>query len=329
MIYLLRDDLAGEERLAELRASLGPPDFQNLNVTVLDGQRLSVAELRSAAEALPFLGDRRLVVVRRLFGASSRADDGASEAPARRGGRSEGEREQEFLAYLPSLPPTTDLVLIEDRDFRADHAAAKAIAKLGGEVNISGMPRWDQLARWIEHRVQQKGGRIARAATQELSSLPIEDLRQLDLILETLVTYAGGQVIGVDDVRALVHLSREVDVFDLVDAVGARDRRAALAAYRRLLAENVSPIYLLVMLTRQVRLLLLTHEALERREDVVGSVKVHPRVAQKLTQQARTFSVERCLAAFQRLAAVDQSIKLGEANEELAVELLIIELTER
>ncbi len=329
MIYLLRDDLTGEERLAELRASLGPPDLQSLNVTFLDGQRLSVAELRSAAEALPFLGSRRLVVVRRLFGGSSRADSGSDEQPSRKGGRSETDRLQDFLSYFSSLPPTTDLVLIEDRDFRADHAAAKAIAKLGGEVSISGMPRWDQLARWIEQRVQQKGGRIARTAAQELSSFPIDDLRQLDLIVDSLVTYADGRIIGADDVRALVHLSREVDVFDLVDAVGAKDRRAALEAYRRLLTENISPIYLLVMLTRQVRLLLLTHEALERREEVAASVKVHPRVAQKLTQQARTFSVERCLAAFQRLAAVDQMIKLGEADEELAVELLLIELTER
>jgi len=90
----------------------------------------------------------------------------------------------------------------------------------------------------------------------------------------------------------------------------------------------VSPIYLLVMLTRQVRLLLLTHEALGRHEDVAGSLKVHPRVAQKLVQQARAFGVERCLAAYQRLAAVDEAIKMGEADEELAVELLLLELTE-
>jgi DNA polymerase-3 subunit delta len=328
MIYLLRDDLFGEERLAELRTRVGPPDIQSLNVTVLDGQRLSVAELRSAADALPFLGERRLVVVRRLFGTAAQVESSPDSSASRKSGRADADREQAFLRYFSSLPPTTDLVLVEDRDFRADHPVAKAIAAMGGEVGISSAPRWDQLARWIEQRVQQKGGRITRAAAQELSSLPIEDLRQLDLILESLVTYAGGQPIGPLDVRTLVHLSREVDVFDLVDAVGARDRRGALEAYRRLLAENVSPIYLLVMLTRQVRLLLLTHEALGRHEDVAGSLKVHPRVAQKLVQQARAFGVERCLAAYQRLAAVDEAIKMGEADEELAVELLLLELTE-
>jgi DNA polymerase-3 subunit delta len=183
MIYLLRDDLIGEERLAAVREGLGAPDLQSLNTTILDGQRLSLAELRSATEALPFLGNRRLVVVRRLFGTTSRTETSGDTAPSRRSSRTD-DREQEFLSYFPSLPPTTDLVLIEDRDFRPDHPAAKLIAKLGGEVNLSGMPRWDQLTRWIEQRVRQKGAQIERDAAQDLSSFPMADLRQLDLTLD-------------------------------------------------------------------------------------------------------------------------------------------------
>jgi len=329
MLYLLRDDFLGEERLTALRSSLGSADAQSLNTTTLDGQLLTLAELRAAAEALPFLGDRRLVVVRRLFGKPERADNGGDGAAARRGGRSDGEREQEFLTYFATIPSTTDLVLIEDRELNATHPVAKAISRLGGQVHLEAMPRWEELARWIEQRVRDKGGRIDQGAAHDLSALPIGDLRRLDSYLEVLVTYAAGQAITSAEVRLLVPQSHESNVFNLVDAVGARDRRAALEAYRRLLADNVSPVYLLVMLTRQVRLLLLTHEALGNREDVAAALKLHPRVAQKLAQQARNFGVERCLDAFQKLAAADQSIKTGDADEELALELLVIELTER
>ena len=157
----------------------------------------------------------------------------------------------------------------------------------------------------------------------------MKDLRQLDLALDTLVAYARDRVISRADVLEMVPQSREADVFELVDAVGARDRRAALAAYRRLLAANESPVYLLVMLTRQLRLLLLTREAQANGENVASALGLHPRVAQKLGQQARNFSVERCVAAYQRLVAVDHAIKTGLANEEVAVELLVVELTER
>src|SRR6185437_8479837 len=141
MLYLLRDDLIGDERLAALRDTLGPRDVQSLNRSILDGPRLTVSELRAAAEALPFLGDRRMVIVRRLFGTTGRAETGTEGSTPRRGTRSDAERDQQFLAYLPSIPPTTDLVLVEDHDFSPDHPAAKLVVKLGGEVQSGGMPR--------------------------------------------------------------------------------------------------------------------------------------------------------------------------------------------
>jgi DNA polymerase III subunit delta len=330
MLYLLRDDFMGEQHLAELRAGLGPAEFAELNTTVLDGPRLTLGELRAAAEALPFLGGRRLVVVRRLFdSAAGRAASGGDASSPRRANRAESEREQEFLDYLPLVPATTDLVFVEDSAFRGDHPAVRAIRSLHGEVHLDPPPRGEELTRWVGERVRAKGGRIDRAALDELTALSVDDLRQLDLTLDALIAYAGDRAIRREDVAELVPQSREADVFELVDAVGARDRRGALAAYRRLLAADESPVYLLVMLTRQFRLLLLTKEAQAGGEDVATALKVHPRVAQKLSQQARSYSVERCVAAYQRLVAVDQAIKTGQAEEEIAVELLVVELTER
>lgn len=326
VIYLLHDDLIADERIAALRAGLGSPDAQSLNVAFLDGARLTLAELRASVEALPFLGERRLVVVRRLFSSGARPDGTDGGTPRR--GKSESGREQEFLTYLPAVPPTADLVLVEAPELGTGHPVAKLVSRLGGEVQLTGMPRWDELARWIERRVRAKGGSIEQAATEELTALPMADLRQLDLTLDALLTYADGMTVRLADVHALVPQSREATVFDLVDAVGARDRRGALEAYRRLLGDNASPVYILVMLTRQVRLLLLAQVALEKGDDLATALKVHPRVAQKLARQARVFGPARCVAAFERLAEVDQSIKTGEAEEELAVELLIVDLTE-
>ena len=333
MIFLLRDDFFGEERLAALRASLGSPDVQNLNISVLDGARLTVGELRGVAEALPFLSDKRLIVVRRLFGgagSAQRSDASTDGASPRRGRAGSSEREQEFLAYFPEIPPFTDLALVEEHEFSAQHRVVKVVQQLGGEIHLEGAPRGEELSRWIERRVRAKEGQIERAARESLAALPSIDLRQLDLILDSLVTYAGEHAISVADVRTIVQASRdEVDVFDLVDAVGTRDRRAALGAFRRLLIDNVSPIYVMVMLARQIRLLLLAQEALNRREDVAAALKLHPRVAQKIVQQARAFGSDRCLDAYRRLVETDDGIKTGQIEEQAAIEMLIVALTER
>jgi DNA polymerase III subunit delta len=330
VIYLFRDDFFGEERLAELRASLGGPDVQSLNTSILDGNRITLSELRSTVEALPFLGEHRLVIVRRLFGGTSKSEGGRGDAPetgASRRGRADAEREKEFLGYLSRVPPSTILVVVEDPDFPRDHPAVRAVQAVGGEVHLDPMPQGEQLARWIGQRVRQKDGRIERAAADDLASAGVDDLRQLNGILDLLINYADPDAITSLHVRTLVPQSREATAFELVDAVGMRDRRTALLAYHRLLADAVSPIYLLTMLTRQIRLLLLAREALKNREDVALALKVHPRVADKLARQVRNFTVERCREAYRRLAAVDQAIKTGQANEVVAVELLLVELT--
>ncbi len=327
MLYLLRDDFFGDKRLAELRARVGPPDVQSLNVANLDGARLTVGELRASVEAFPFLSDRRVVVVRKLFGASPSRGESDPDSTETRRGRAEGERE--FLAYLPKVPPFTDLVLIVDREFRANHAAVKAVRDTGGEVLLGEVPEGDEMVRWIGDQVHAKGGTIEAPALTDLASLSVDDLRELDHILETLVTYVGPRAITTQDVRAIVRRGRESTVFALVDAVGARDRRGALESLRILLDGGEAPIYLLVMLARQIRLLLLANEAMSRNQDVAGALKTPPWVARKVVQQARAFDVKRCVDAYAKIVAADAAIKTGQSEEEIAVELLVLELTDR
>ncbi|HLZ07765.1 MAG TPA: hypothetical protein VKT80_04195, partial [Chloroflexota bacterium] len=216
MLHLLRDDFFGEQRLAELRRDLGPADFQSLNVSFLDGPRLTLSDLRESTEAMPFLGDRRMVVVRRLFSSSAgRPADEADNADTRRG-KAEAERDREFLAYLPRVPDFTILVLYEDADFRGNHPAVKVVRDAGGEALPSMAPAPNDLPDWIGERVRQKGGRIDRPAIEDLVGVGVDDFRQLDQNLDKLVTYADTREITRGDVSALVPLSTDVTVFALV-----------------------------------------------------------------------------------------------------------------
>jgi DNA polymerase-3 subunit delta len=329
LLHLLRDDFFGEQRLAELRQSLGSADMQSLNLSYLDGPKLTLAELRGSAEALPFFGDRRMIVVRRLFpsGSGRAADD--ADAPETRRGKAEADRDREFLAYLPRVPDSTILVLYEDAEFKGNHPAVKVVRDAGGDALASAAPSPQALPDWISRRVREKGGRIDGRAVQELIGAGIDDFRQLDQTLDKLVVYADERTIASQDISALVPETRDVTVFALVDAVGGRDRKVALETYRRLLGDEVSPIYLLVMLTRQIRLLLGAHDALANREDLASALKVPPWVAQKIGRQARIFNAERCVQAYRMLAEVDAAIKTGQADETIAVELLLVDLTER
>ena len=70
MLYLLfgKDEFACEEALKELEQGYwSDPSLGDLNRTVLDGRKITIAELRHHCDSIPFLADRRLVIVENLI----------------------------------------------------------------------------------------------------------------------------------------------------------------------------------------------------------------------------------------------------------------------
>ena len=69
MIYLLygEDSLSLEEHLTSFKQAVGPAELYDVNVTVLDGTQVGYQELVATCSAVPFLADKRLVIVKGLL----------------------------------------------------------------------------------------------------------------------------------------------------------------------------------------------------------------------------------------------------------------------
>jgi len=65
MFYILHgeDEFSRAEQVAAFKEKIGDATVRDFNVTVLDGRKLTLAELRLAADSVPFMADKRLVVV--------------------------------------------------------------------------------------------------------------------------------------------------------------------------------------------------------------------------------------------------------------------------
>ena len=61
------DEFTRSETIADFKRRLGPPDTVDLNTTVLEGKGLALAQLRHACDAVPFLAEKRLVIVEGLL----------------------------------------------------------------------------------------------------------------------------------------------------------------------------------------------------------------------------------------------------------------------
>ncbi len=325
MIYLLQDDFFGSEQLAALKSQFGDRGLQDLNTTTLDGQKTSLDDLIRACDAIPFLAERRLVIVRRLLGRlePKQPSSGASRKTHK------SELDKQLCDYLERLPSATDLVFVEDRPISEQSSVHKAIRRLGGTIAHTKTLKDAALQDWIQERVKTKEGRISARAISELAAYAGSDLRLLDSEIDKLLAYADGGEIGDQDVRLLVSYASEGTIFNLVDAVGRRDARSALQLLHELLADGLSSQFIIVMITRQFRLLLQARELVERGaspDDVMSRLRVHPFVARKAMDQARNFSAAHLETAYLRLAEIDQAVKTGRMGDETAVHLLVVEL---
>lgn len=331
-IFHGEDEFSRSEQIKKFRAQLGDPQFADLNITQFDGRKLALSELTHACDAVPFLSDKRLVIVEgllaRLEPRRKKSDDDTSEEIEV---ETNPDLAKELVAYLPRLPETTRLVFVEAKTLAKNNPVLKyAASDARAHVKEFSAPDARALPKWIDARVKQKGGVIEAEAVGELAAHLGNDLRLLDNEIEKLLTYRAQQPIRAEDVRALVASVTESSVFDLVDALGRREAERALRLLHDQLAHNAAPVYLLTMITRQFRLLLQWRDLAERGmsfDQVTAQLKLHPFVARKTAEQARNFTLPQLEAIYQKLLDVDIAIKTGRSEPMLALDLLVVELT--
>ena len=101
-------------------------------------------------------------------------------------------------------------------------------------------------------------------------------------------------------------------------------------SFQRELNEGEDPFRLFAMFIRQFRLLIQTRSLLdagERPGDVAKLLKQHPRVAEKLVQQARGFTLPQLEHIYRRLLQIDVETKTGQADLLTALHLLVAGVT--
>lgn len=327
MYYIFHgdDEFNRSEAVSALKAKLGDSAMADINTTLLDGRSLTMPELIHSCDAIPFMGERRLIIVENLL---QRFDP-------RKGGRSEADQQlvEALRSYLPQLPETTRLILVESKALHGNNPILKQAPKdEQGYVREFKAPRHGAVGRWISQRVVEKGGNIQSGAVMLLSAYGGEELRLLDQEIEKLLTYAGDRPITEADVHQLVPAAAESNIFAMVDALGQRDGQQAITRLHELMEAGESPIYLLYMITRQFRIITQVKELAGQglhQAAIQSRLGLHRFVAQKALAQARNFSLGQLSNIYRKILETDEAIKTGRLQPELALDILVAELVAR
>jgi DNA polymerase-3 subunit delta len=327
MFYILygQDDFSLNQAVEKIKADLGDRELVATNTTSLEGQHLTLGELRSKCDAAPFLSSHRLIIVDSLLG---RFELKQSRPRSRKGKSGNGLGEWEGLAsYIGQMPETTVLMLV-DGEMKGQNPLLKKLSSLA-EVRTFPLLRGSSLKAWIQQQVKEEGGNITPQAVKLLAELIGGDLWAMNGEIQKLILYSQNRPISEDDVKQLVSHVQEANIFALVDAVAEGRTELAQRILHRLYDDGVAPTYILVMITRQFRLIALAQD-LPRRlsrlqmQERLGLKKSY--ALDKTLGQAKLYDFEGVKLVYDKLLETDSAIKTGRYSDKLALELLVTEL---
>jgi len=325
-----------DESVREIRASLGE-DAAASNTIEFEGRNFKPGEVEAAARTVPFLADRRIVLVRGLL---RRLD--TTKAARVRGDATAAQMSttgwDKFGEMLVGLPDTTELIFIDtfpagakEKKLKDNGGAIRAL-KSSDTLNISvySTPRPRELGDWIRARVMSEGVQVSPSAIVKLGELIGPNLRLLDQEIRKLSLYVGDRAIQPDDVEMMVPRAREANIFAAVDAILERRPGVAMKELYQLLDDGASVGYILTMLTRQTRMLILASHLGERGVDEreignrIGLRAEFP--LRKTLAQAVRFNHEYLAEAHRSLGEADLSYKSGEVRDRVALEMVVARL---
>jgi DNA polymerase-3 subunit delta len=332
-IYVLsgEDAFGRDEAVQTLKERMRALAAGDHNLSEL-GPETSVATLRMHADVVPFLSDRRMVIVRGLLARLAGRGGGARRSSrSRKTAESAPDEFQALLDYLPDVPQSTSLVFVEEGRLNAD-ALKKAIPR--GRAAIRDYPRVVDVPGWVRNRAKTIGVEVDEGAVRELASLGGGDLRRLDSELHKLGDYAAGRTITRTDVREMV-VGRDVAIWTLLDGLAERRADKALSALHALysqgeppealLGRDIAPHYRRLMVARELSL-----ASREERAAVdVASLGLNPATLGRWSEQASGFERAELEHALEVLLVLDRHIKLGETEPESALEVAVLRLCTR
>ncbi len=265
---------------------------------------------------------------------------------------SRGGRKEEFAAireYFRSPNPQALLIFVADHltipaDIRRMEMQDKERYErirdtLGEDCGMVELCRVEEsdAARWLVVAAQSRGAQFEPDAARELVDALGGNMMAIASELEKLTLYAAASGrIGLGDVEAMVVAARQRSLYELTDAISAKDKARALALLHGMLnasggGEN-SAIGHLFLLARTFRQMLVVLEKNVRDSRAIWQAlwpgfRPPPFAADDLIRQARRYKSRRdLLRAIGLVARADWELRSSPPDKRLVLERLVLAL---
>ena len=176
--------------------------------------------------------------------------------------------------------------------------------------------RGQGLKNWIRDRVYKNRGEIENSAIDRLINYIGSDLWRMSNELDKLLNY--NKSIKLENIELLVKPEIDLNIFEMVDALGCKNKGLALKLFNQHLKKGEDEGRLFNMFVYQFRNLIKVKTG--------GGRELRPFVFKKTQSQAKNFSLEDLKKTYQKLLEIDLNTKTGRVDIRAALELFATNL---
>ncbi len=315
---------------------LVPEDLRDFSLHDLDLAQNSVADVLDRARTPSLMAPFQVFFIRgvkSLYGRGSHAEEFAAiEAYCKDPNPA---AVLIFVADHLSIPADVRRMDMQDKD-RFDRIR-ETLGEFCGIVELARVDENDGI-RWVVEQGQKEGVKVDPDAARELIDALGADMMMASQELEKLTLYVGEKKhITLGDVETMVLAAKQRSLYELTDAISAKDKPRALGVLDALLSAGEgddAAIGHLYMLARAFRQMLVILEKNVRDSRTIWQAlwqgfRVPPFAAEDIIRQARRYKSRRELTrALKLVARADLALRSNPPSKRLVLEQLVIQLAE-
>lgn len=272
-----------------------------MNIDIIEGEKLDAKEFSTNLQAVPFLSEKRLIIVKDFI-------------------NNGGAKDQKILTEskaLDEIPDHCVVVFTETKQPDKRLAIFKKLTKAAKSEEFENLTPV-QLTLWILKEVNERKGQIDNDTADFLAAYVGPNLWQLSNEVDKLISASQSEPnkkITKDLIEKLVPASVSSSIFKLTDAIAAKNRKDSISIFETLVKSGEDLMMTFYMIVRHFRILTQVQALVSQKESpdrISKALKIHPFVATTTSKQSKNFTAEKLKTIHSSLLKIDSGIKTGK-----------------
>lgn len=252
-------------------------EYKDINMAVFDEENFNPSEIVSSCMQLPFLDEKRLVVLKNVK-----------------------KKDEQIQKYIESQNPTTLLLIVSTE---ANYSSCTEIISTFTESEKQSM---------IFAKLKKKNKKITKLACNKLIEKCEDNISKLNNELQKLVYYCEGEVVDEVDVDTIVKANQNYQVFTLINAISQKDSTKAQKIIKFMFDSKEDIAGIMSLIYSNFRRMFFAKSNDKPNEELAKELGVKPYAITKAKENAKNFPVKKLKQIITLCEEVDYKIKNGE-----------------